>query len=177
MINWILKRFNRNRDAYTRLEWTINETLQLQRLAHEELGIGTWDGCAEDVPVTEKGQRLAVLDLENRNHPRLKAPPPILDLVVMASENSEAGDTPAKDNTSRSLTSEENSDYSHKNSSVYHRKSSESTAENNESENSTKESTSRPSTAGYNYTSYTNNSVDHRRNSELSVLTIFDEDT
>ncbi|KKY13326.1 hypothetical protein UCDDS831_g09109 [Diplodia seriata] len=29
-------------DSYARLEWCANETLQLQRLAHEELGMGTW---------------------------------------------------------------------------------------------------------------------------------------
>ncbi|KAB2568801.1 hypothetical protein DBV05_g12525, partial [Lasiodiplodia theobromae] len=62
-------------DAYARLEWTTNETLQLQRLAHEELGVGEWKGCVDDVPVTVDGrQRLAVLDVSDLRHPRLKRP-------------------------------------------------------------------------------------------------------
>lgn len=64
----------RGANVYARLEWGTNETLQLQRLAHEELGVGTWEGCAGDVPVTKRGERLAVLDLGDLDHPRLKAP-------------------------------------------------------------------------------------------------------
>ncbi|GME28574.1 cytochrome p450 protein [Neofusicoccum parvum] len=73
LVAWIQRR--RNLDVYSRLEWTMNETLQLQRLAHEELGLGTWRRCNEDVPVTEGRERLGVLDLSDRKHPRLKAPP------------------------------------------------------------------------------------------------------
>ncbi|OJD40710.1 uncharacterized protein BKCO1_1000451 [Diplodia corticola] len=62
-------------DSYARLEWCTNETLQLQRLAHEELGMGTWSKCDGDVPVTEKGERLAMLDLADSKHPKLKARP------------------------------------------------------------------------------------------------------
>ncbi|KAL9108532.1 MAG: hypothetical protein Q9227_006747 [Pyrenula ochraceoflavens] len=61
---------------YSRLEWAVNDILQTQRLAHEELGIGDWKGCAGvgAIPVTEKGQHLAVLDVQDPKHPRLKAP-------------------------------------------------------------------------------------------------------
>ncbi|OJD30592.1 cytochrome p450 protein [Diplodia corticola] len=67
-----------NLDKHARLEWCTNETLQLQRLAHEELlglrGV-TWKGCTGGVPVvTERGRLLGVLDLEDLEHPRLKAP-------------------------------------------------------------------------------------------------------
>lgn len=65
----------RSWDTYARLEWITNETMQLQRLAHEEVGLVKWEGCAENVPVTEKGEKLAVLDLNDLEHPRLKAPP------------------------------------------------------------------------------------------------------
>lgn len=64
----------RNLDTYGRLEWSTNEFLQLQRLAHEELGIGEWEGCTSDVPTTKGKDRLAVLDLDDLGHPRLKAP-------------------------------------------------------------------------------------------------------
>lgn len=59
---------------YSRLEWSANDVLQTQRMAHEELGIGTWDNCigASAVPVTEEHQLLAVLDIQDPKHPRLK---------------------------------------------------------------------------------------------------------
>lgn len=60
----------------------MNETLQLQRLAHEELGLGTWRQCDKDVPVTESRQRLGVLDLSDRRHPRLIAPPTSFEEVL-----------------------------------------------------------------------------------------------
>ncbi|KAB2568637.1 hypothetical protein BFW01_g2078 [Lasiodiplodia theobromae] len=67
-------------NAYARLEWSANETLQLQRLAHEELGVGPWEACDSAIPVTaRKGERLGVLDLDDWTHPRLKAPPSDLE--------------------------------------------------------------------------------------------------
>ncbi|KAF4536316.1 Cytochrome p450 protein [Lasiodiplodia theobromae] len=71
------RRQNNNNDAsdYARLEWCANDTLHLQRLAHEELGLGTWKACDQEIPTTEKGDDLlGVLDLDEPEHPRLKAP-------------------------------------------------------------------------------------------------------
>ncbi|KAF2491600.1 hypothetical protein BU16DRAFT_468495 [Lophium mytilinum] len=59
-----------SKSAYATLEWQANSTLQLQRIAHESLGLGTWSKTAESIPVTEKNQILGVLDI-TRNHPRL----------------------------------------------------------------------------------------------------------
>ncbi|KAF2086935.1 hypothetical protein K490DRAFT_18351, partial [Saccharata proteae CBS 121410] len=64
----------RNLNNYQRLEWITNETLQLQRLVHEELGVGTWSCTAGAYPVTAPGERLAVVDLSDKEHPRLTAP-------------------------------------------------------------------------------------------------------
>ncbi|KAL0259681.1 hypothetical protein SLS55_005418 [Diplodia seriata] len=72
----------RSLDKYSRLEWCANETLQLQRLAHEELGLGTWHGGVDAVPVTEAGECIGMLDLADLDHPRLKAPPVGLDEVL-----------------------------------------------------------------------------------------------
>lgn len=69
-VEWIQERANLSN--YSRLEWTTNGTLQLQRLAHEELGFGTWTRTAEDCPVTKPGEQLAVLDISDPKHPRLK---------------------------------------------------------------------------------------------------------
>ncbi|KAL9623876.1 MAG: hypothetical protein Q9160_001868 [Pyrenula sp. 1 TL-2023] len=64
----------RRRTKYSRLEWSANDVLQTQRMAHEELGRGTWENCAGvgAVPVTGKDQMLAPLDIEDPKHPRLK---------------------------------------------------------------------------------------------------------
>lgn len=65
-----------NSGLYNRLDWTINETLQFQRLAHEELGFGTWTRTAQDHPITAPGEKLAVLDVSEPDHPKLARPAP-----------------------------------------------------------------------------------------------------
>jgi hypothetical protein len=57
---------------YEVVEWSQMGTLQLQRLAHEEAGSGTWTKCDGDVPVTEPGQLVASLNLNDVEHPLLK---------------------------------------------------------------------------------------------------------
>lgn len=59
---------------YAHLEWTTNTVLQLQRLAHEELGLGTWSGCADTVPTTKPAEVIASLDITNIHHPVLSLP-------------------------------------------------------------------------------------------------------
>jgi hypothetical protein len=72
---------------YKRLEWATNDTLQLQRLAHEELGCGTWVG--EDFPLTPAGERLAVLDISDPSHPKL-VNPALIDMKSQESSNPSA---------------------------------------------------------------------------------------
>ena len=72
LVVWIQRR--KNIGIYKRLEWTTNETLQLQRLAHEELGFGTWTRTEEDHPITAPSEQLAVLDISEPNHPKLASP-------------------------------------------------------------------------------------------------------
>lgn len=76
----------------------MNKTFQLQRLAHEELGVGTWARCDTDVPVTERLERLGVLDLSDRAHPKLMAPPPAFEKLF--ADEGEAG----KSNSDQSQT-------------------------------------------------------------------------
>jgi hypothetical protein len=54
---------------YERLEWCLNGTMQLQRLAHEQRGFGTWHDCDEVIPVEKEGATLATLDISNPKHP------------------------------------------------------------------------------------------------------------
>jgi hypothetical protein len=63
-----------NRKAsYKSLEWSANSILQLQRLAHEAAGFGTWSKTNGEHPVTEIDEKLAVLEISNMKHPRLQS--------------------------------------------------------------------------------------------------------
>lgn len=56
---------------HRRLAWKSNGLFQIQRLAHEEAGFGTWSRCAKKVPVTALGETLAMLDVSDPEHPVL----------------------------------------------------------------------------------------------------------
>ncbi|KAK8135053.1 hypothetical protein PG984_007065 [Apiospora sp. TS-2023a] len=56
---------------YQYLEWRTNGSLQLHRLAQDELGYGNWSGCTNMVPVTRPEDRLADLDINDLKYPRL----------------------------------------------------------------------------------------------------------
>ena len=71
-----LRRFKSSHQTrHSRLEWSSHDILQIQRIAHEEIGIGTWSICTGigAVSLTEKNRMLAVLDTQDTEHPRLKA--------------------------------------------------------------------------------------------------------
>ncbi|TRX91982.1 hypothetical protein FHL15_007079 [Xylaria flabelliformis] len=58
--------------TYAHLEWTTNAALQLQRLAQEEIGMGTWSKCLDTIPATRKGELLGSLDTNDPEHPVLR---------------------------------------------------------------------------------------------------------
>jgi hypothetical protein len=62
------------RDPYSLVEWNTNGILQLQRLAYEELGLGQWDGCGDEIPYTKGATELEALNLSDPNHPRIIVP-------------------------------------------------------------------------------------------------------
>lgn len=68
----ILKRYGHHRHQH--LEWTANSTLQLQRLAHEGLGLGTWSKCTDDIPITKPDELLGCLDTTDCKHPVISTP-------------------------------------------------------------------------------------------------------
>lgn len=74
-LEFIIHRIQRRRNfsTYKRLEWISNDTLQIQRLAQEEAGYGTWMRTAEDYPVTASVEQLAKLDISDPEHPRLES--------------------------------------------------------------------------------------------------------
>ncbi|KAK5654567.1 hypothetical protein OQA88_7196 [Cercophora sp. LCS_1] len=57
---------------YSKLEWSSNETPQLHRLAHEATGTGSWSRGTGMVPVTRQGDVLAVLEIDDTDHPKLR---------------------------------------------------------------------------------------------------------
>ncbi|KAI1081443.1 hypothetical protein F5B20DRAFT_536073 [Whalleya microplaca] len=59
------------RDPFSRLEWAVNDTLQLQRLAFEELGVGKWNDCDKDIPFTKDLVQVSALDVSDLKHPKL----------------------------------------------------------------------------------------------------------
>ncbi|KAF9636592.1 hypothetical protein BFW01_g7488 [Lasiodiplodia theobromae] len=87
-LDWIVEAIQKryNLDIYSRLEWTTNDTLQLQRLAHEELGLGTWSGKESSYPITMKGERLAVLEVTGPGAPKLSKPPRTYEVALNGSD-------------------------------------------------------------------------------------------
>lgn len=71
VLGHIQRRRKTSSHLYQPLEWMTNETLQLQRMAHEGIGAGTWIGTAETVPTTVTQESLAILDVSEAEHPRL----------------------------------------------------------------------------------------------------------
>ena len=47
--------------------------LQLQRLAHEGIGSGTWSKTTSENPITKKFQRLGMLDIRDQRRPLLRS--------------------------------------------------------------------------------------------------------
>lgn len=56
---------------HKRLQWVIDEKLQLQRLAYEAAGQGTWTGGANTVPVMTREDRIGIPRNADKTHPKL----------------------------------------------------------------------------------------------------------
>ena len=64
-------RQKRDWKAYKSLQYTLDNKLQLQRLAYEEAGQGHWSGGTDSVPVTRRGDKLGMPETVDGKHPRL----------------------------------------------------------------------------------------------------------
>lgn len=53
------------RFRYAMAEWSANSTLELQRLAHQGVGAGTWRRSRVGVPVTAREEKLGVLEMSS----------------------------------------------------------------------------------------------------------------
>ena len=62
------RRFDRN--DHKRLQWASDEKLQLQRMAFEQTGQGTWTGRTDAVPMTGAGNLVGIGSEPDKHHPR-----------------------------------------------------------------------------------------------------------
>ena len=78
---------------YPYYEWVSNSTFQLQCLAHQGAGAGTWSGGTDEIPFTVDEEKLGLLDFSDRKLPILR---PVrkegLKTQVMTSENPASAD-------------------------------------------------------------------------------------
>ena len=56
---------------HKRMQYLLDEKLQLHRLAYEEAGQGYWENCSNSVPVTKERALLGVPEGVDKDHPRL----------------------------------------------------------------------------------------------------------
>lgn len=61
----------RNTGLYRQMAWILDGTLQLQRMAYESSGLGKWDNCDKEIPVTPLGERFPLMTTSNLEHPTL----------------------------------------------------------------------------------------------------------
>ena len=92
------------KQQYAHLEWTTNAALHLQRLAHEELGFGTWSEVTETIPITKADELLGSLDIANLEHPTLCRPSNKDSITLHVNSDTE---TPATSNLGSSAEPEE----------------------------------------------------------------------
>ncbi|KAF1955428.1 hypothetical protein CC80DRAFT_474937 [Byssothecium circinans] len=59
------------RSVHSRLEWRTMSFLQLQRMAHEGVGSGTWQKTRSGNPVTIPYQKLGMLDVRDKKRPTM----------------------------------------------------------------------------------------------------------
>ncbi|CZR65839.1 uncharacterized protein PAC_15739 [Phialocephala subalpina] len=78
IVGWIRKRSKSKRGLYRRMYWRLNSALQLQRMAFEEAGLGTWERCDEDIPVTSTdGEKMQVASEWDEWHPSIRGGQPV----------------------------------------------------------------------------------------------------
>ncbi|KAK0124638.1 hypothetical protein ONS95_009585 [Cadophora gregata] len=72
-IGWIQTKLNRG--TFHKMCWKLDSALQLQRMAYEEAGMGNWVRCADDIPLTEKGNQISLPAEWDEWHPTVAGRP------------------------------------------------------------------------------------------------------
>ncbi|KAL5326516.1 hypothetical protein ACEPPN_004202 [Leptodophora sp. 'Broadleaf-Isolate-01'] len=73
IIGWIQTKLNRG--SFHKMCWKLDSALQLQRMAYEEAGMGNWVRCADDIPLTEKGDEISLPAEWDEWHPTVAGRP------------------------------------------------------------------------------------------------------
>jgi hypothetical protein len=80
LVGWLQQRIGKH---FGRLSWISDGYLQLQRMAYEGEGYDNWEGCTDEVPVSNTEERavqqLGGLDDWDTEHPRLVQAPATAD--------------------------------------------------------------------------------------------------
>ncbi|KAF8848797.1 hypothetical protein BDZ45DRAFT_732695 [Acephala macrosclerotiorum] len=79
--SWLdAKRWTRGIDCQTYC--SLDSALQIQRMAFEEAGLGTWETCAEEIPVTAKGELIQVASEWDEWDPSIRGRDTVLKLSM-----------------------------------------------------------------------------------------------
>lgn len=100
----LLQKYGRY-SQYAYLEWELHTSIQLHRMAQDQLGHGHWSRCDETIPITQPDDLLAPFDLSDPMHPVLvrdkpEDPSPDSSLGLTSDESSsKQSDTDSSRNT------------------------------------------------------------------------------
>ncbi|KAI0436898.1 hypothetical protein F4803DRAFT_566489 [Xylaria telfairii] len=87
-----LYRYKKHR-PHAHFEWMTNGSLQLYRLAHENLGMETWSNCTNEVPITMPDVVLNGIDFSDPEHPLLNRQVEGNDAQLMSGDFESNGET------------------------------------------------------------------------------------
>lgn len=91
---------------HKRIQYLLDEKLQLHRLAYEEAGQGYWENCGNSIPVTKEGELLGVPEGVDKDHPRLSRSHNEPHPTVTESEESNAEESSLMENKPQHITTE-----------------------------------------------------------------------
>ncbi|KAF8848252.1 hypothetical protein BDZ45DRAFT_810932 [Acephala macrosclerotiorum] len=73
IVGWIHARSKSKRGHCRRMYWRLDSALQLQRMAFEETGLGTWERCIGDIPIiAASSEKIRVATEWDERHPSIR---------------------------------------------------------------------------------------------------------
>ena len=91
---------------HKRMQYLLDEKLQLHRLAYEEAGQGYWENCGNSIPITKEGELLGVPEGVDKDHPRLTRTHNEPHSIVNGSEGDNAHESFLMENKPHRITTE-----------------------------------------------------------------------
>jgi hypothetical protein len=78
--------------VYRQIYWKLDSVFHLQRMAFEEAGLGDWDKCASDIPITARGQKIQLPTKWDEWHPSIRGKQAVSSQSVHPQEEGEKKD-------------------------------------------------------------------------------------